>query len=347
FMLIVHFFQDAVESNISIALIFISFAFSGAVVGPVFTACGFTLYLNRRATLEAWDLEIALRQIQPPQRKFGHAIDAKDAVALMAPFIAALLFSLVLPVGQARAAEVVADNGKCEVPESTRLREATRKPDLNPEQAKIRAELAALYQSDELRTYSCAEHWTWKDSKDSKPEHGKLGKPPNLSWLATALQVFLIAVTIGLIAWLMYHFRDKFGGFGLTNSPRRATEIAGLDIRPESLPDDVPGEVMALWRQRRRREALALLYRATISRLVHDDGLKLEIGATEGDCSRLAERACHEGQLNKGRMTASAMVTQLWLRGAYADVWPDDLTMQDGCKTWGAEFPVETGRGRT
>lgn len=36
---------------------------AGCLVGPVFVATSFTLYLNRRASLEAWDLELSLRRM--------------------------------------------------------------------------------------------------------------------------------------------------------------------------------------------------------------------------------------------------------------------------------------------
>jgi len=235
---------------------------------------------------------------------------------------------------------------KCEIPDSIKMRDATRKPDLNPEQAKIRKELAALYDGDELRTYSCVEGWTLKNFSDAKPNPNASLKPWNLPWLASGLQVVLIAATIGLIAWLLYRYRDKFGGFGFAPTPRRATEIAGLDIRPESLPDDIPAEVLALWRRGLRREALALLYRATISRLVHDDGLQLSNGATEGDCTRAMERACRVGKLSAGRTETGAVVTQFWLRGAYAGLWPDEGTVAHACGTWRAEFATALRKGQ-
>lgn len=59
---------------------------AGAIVGPIYTACTFTLYLNRRATLEAWDLEIVLRQLRAPVRPAGARRVA--GVLLVAPLLA-------------------------------------------------------------------------------------------------------------------------------------------------------------------------------------------------------------------------------------------------------------------
>src|SRR5690606_22912206 len=41
------------------------------VWGPIYVACGFTLYLNRRTALEAWDIELVLRRLR--QRLIGSA----------------------------------------------------------------------------------------------------------------------------------------------------------------------------------------------------------------------------------------------------------------------------------
>src|SRR5690606_163265 len=38
---------------------------------PIYVACGFTLYLNRRTALEAWDIELVFRRLR--QRLTGSA----------------------------------------------------------------------------------------------------------------------------------------------------------------------------------------------------------------------------------------------------------------------------------
>ena len=83
---------------------------------------------------------------------------------------------------------------------------------------------------------------------------------------------------------------------------------------------------------------MALLYRATISRLVNDDNLPLDRGATEGDCLRTALQAHRRQQLAAGRLQATRSVTDLWLLAAYGDRWPDDATVAAGCAAWRQEF---------
>lgn len=343
FQLIGDMIAGKIANRTTIALIFLAFTFSGAVIGPVFTACGFTLYLNRRATLEAWDLEIALRQIQRPKLHAaesgpGSAGGKAGALGLLsAGLLAVLLAAAPGPAG--------AEEHPCPAPAWIKERDATRAPAQDAGQEKVRREIAELYASDDLRGYHCNKHWVWKPSDDvSQP---KPRTPLDLGFLPELLKIVCIALLIAGIAYLAYRFRDSFAGMLLPRARRRATEIAGLDIRPESLPDDVPGQVLALWRRGELRQALALLYRATISRLVHDDGLEIHAGATEGDCSRIAERAARGNTLSAGRLKAAAMATELWLRAAYAGRWPDEAAVADGCRLWAGEFDGRTSGGKT
>ncbi|MBV8636048.1 MAG: DUF4129 domain-containing protein [Burkholderiaceae bacterium] len=348
FRLIVDFFMGKTEKGIVISLIFLAYAFAGAVMGPVFTACGFTLYLNRRATLEAWDLEIALRQITAPKQHASEASLAKESksfAAGMLGLLAAGFLSLSLAAAPQPAQAAQAAAQKCDTPDWIKHREATRQPAQDAQQEQARRDIAAIYDTDELRGYVCNKHWVWKHSLDDKPQDFKPRKLPDLGFFPDLLKIVFIALLIAALAYLAYRFRDSFAGLVVPGVRRRATEIAGLDIRPESLPDDVPAQVLALWRKGELRQALALLYRATISRLVHDDGLEIHAGATEGDCSRLAERALKNNALSAGRLKAAAVATQLWLRAAYANRWPDEAAVAEACRVWGSEFDAGEARG--
>lgn len=326
-------------SSMILAVTFAAYAFAGGVIGPVYTACCFTLYLNRRATLEAWDIELKLRQIeQPAARKPS----TSSAAALLLPL--ALTLPLLLP-GPAEAAAL-----PCEPPkwftERIEKQAKSRGPDQDAEQARLRREVADLFVAEEFRGYVCEETWQRKNP-DKEPEKSPKPLPdlPDLSVLAEVIKIVLIAVAIGLIAWTFYRYRDRFPRFARSTAPRRATEIRGLDIRPETLPDDVAAAARELWAQGQRRAALALLYRATLSRLVHEDGLPLTHGATEGDCLRAACRAHAERKLDVVRLELATAATELWLNGAYGNRWPDSEAFAANCTKWHAHFGQQSSNG--
>lgn len=317
---------------------FAAYAFAGGIIGPVYTACCFTLYLNRRATLEAWDIEIMLRQIEPPAARKPRTATTG---ALLLPLALALTLFQPAP---SEAAESGPTALPCAAPkwiaERMEKQARSRGPDQNAEQARLRREVAGLFASEDLRGYVCEKTWRLKNSADDaqKPPSEPAPDLPDLTMLAQVIKVLLIAAAIGLAIWLLYRYRDKFPGFARAATPRRATEVRGLDIRPESLPDDVAAAAGRLWEQGQRRAALALLYRATLSRLVHEDGLPLTHGATEGDCLRLARRAHAEHKLDEARLQLTASITQLWLNGAYGGRWPADGTFADSCAQWRTRF---------
>ena len=312
-----------------------AFGLAVAIMTPIYTACCFTLYLNRRASLEAWDLELQLRQIRRPAqlRPRGRAGSALGALGTLAVLGAAALLSL------APAAEVWAKPGapanmdKCRKPAPPKI---GRGPDLGPEQARVRRDVDTIFASDDLRGYECHESWRWKKTAEKKKDPNT--KPIDLSVLAQLMKVVFIAALAGLVGWLLYRYRHTFPGFYASAPAQMATEVGGLDIRADSLPDDITASVRALWAAGQRRAALALLYRATLSRMVADNGLQLRQGNTEGDCLRLAAQSRKRGLLSEGRLAVASAATALWLGGAYGGRWPDDSAVAAGCAEWDAQF---------
>ena len=329
----------AADVDLLRVLMLLGCSVAGAVVGPIYTACTFTLYLNRRARLEAWDIELVLRQIVAPAARPARAL-----AALLAPLLLPVLLGVALlqpapaqaaaapaaaaasaapaPAAPAAAAET------CDLSDLRRVEPLARGDAADPGQAAVRASVDAIYARQDMRGYECARHWMLKDR--SKPEPAPL--PADWTLLAQILRAVFIAAALAAVSWLAWRYRDRLPAFKRTRA-RGATEVAGLDIRASSLPADVIGAVRALWHAHERRAALALLYRATLARLVEDDGLQLYVGATEGDCQRLARR-----QLRAERSAAVDAATGAWLGAAYGERWPGDAALEDLCTAWQAQF---------
>jgi hypothetical protein len=105
--------------------------------------------------------------------------------------------------------------------------------------------------------------------------------------------------------------------------------VAGLDLRPESLPDDVVAAARALWRDARCRDAMSLLYRGALAHLVNRHALRVPESATEGECVDRV-RAHHEGPL----VDDFAALTGSWQRVAYAHEAPPDERFAELCACW-------------
>jgi len=321
------------------ALLTAALCVGGAVMGPIYTACTFTLYLNRRATLEAWDLEIVLRQLRAPAARPS----ARQAAAFLmaAPLLAIALLGMPPPVQAADAAKQ-----DCAPPKDLVIESDGRGADLSPEQAQVRRQVDQLYAHEDLRGFRCAEEWELREPLPEKEKQKENLRPLLPRWLAAILAGVFKALAIGgaiaLVAWLLWRYAAPLRfNFEPAPAAKLATEVGGLDIREESLPDDVAGAVRSLWQQGQQRAALALLYRATLSRLVSQQSLKLHQGDTEGECLARARNANAAGALDHASLALADQATTLWLNAAYGARWPAADTVASLCSSWQAHFDRE------
>ena len=299
------------------------------LVEPFFSAAGFALYLNRRTMLEGWDLERAFRGL---------------AARLQ---VAGLLLLLALAGMSARAQEA-------EGPEApTALTAAELKVEAQP----LRPEDPARKQLEELLakdpdfahtrlSKTTHYHPTGKEPRwlralldalfgEHKPAQRRSSEPPPawLPVLAWVMKLLLIAGLIGLTLFLIYRFRNAWQGPTPTGEDYVPPEaLAGLDIRPESLPPDVAGEALLRFRMGDARGALALLYRGALVALIHGHRLEIAASATEGDCLRAASG------LGEGLRSALEALTSAWIRAAYLGETPEETAMASLCEHWRSAF---------
>jgi len=163
----------------------------------------------------------------------------------------------------------------------------------------------------------------------------------NLAWLGELMMWLLAAAVVGLLVWLLWTHRHSLairrtGGADDGRKKSAVRVVMGMEVSPESLPDDVANAVLALWRNGRHREALGLLYRAAISRLLHGGCVEIRESDTEGDCLRRVEIA--GGPAHPGYFRG---VTAAWTRLAYAGEPPADAEIEALCADW----PFDERRG--
>jgi hypothetical protein len=86
-----------------------------------------------------------------------------------------------------------------------------------------------------------------------------------------------------------------------------------LDINPDSLPADVGAAALSLLEAGRTREALSLLYRGSLSRVVHRFAVVVGESFTEGEALRAVGQ-----RLDQPRVQYFAALVALWQRVVYA-----------------------------
>lgn len=159
----------------------------------------------------------------------------------------------------------------------------------------------------------------------------RLGSMP--SWMGTVLTISFIALLLGVIGWLVWRYRHTLAHLVQEKGERKETKVArvvmGLDVSPETLPGDVPGTALKWWREGRHHDALCLLYRGAIARVIRGAGVEIQESDTEGDCLRRVDRAGERAHPRYFRGLTAA-----WMVIAYAGRRPADAEVEALCASW-------------
>lgn len=157
-------------------------------------------------------------------------------------------------------------------------------------------------------------------------------------WIAEVSRVLvwaIIALLVALLALYLVRFANTFKGERRDANTAAPTHVRDLDIRPESLPDDIGAAAWTLWERGEHRNALSLLYRGLLSRLVHEHAVPIRDSTTEGDCLALAER-----HLPTDRHAYITRLIRTWQRAVYGGEDPQGPEMRALCDEFAAALRV-------
>ena len=294
-------FNRGEESLVNQYLFNAAFVLAECVLEPFYIAAGFALYLSRRTALEGWDLEVAFKRM-------AARIDEQSRPPLPPPSLPgalALLLAGALALAAAMPGAAWAqqkdgddDDDDDEVPTmvapapvgavsaSPAVTAGAARP---PSKEKIAVQEAL--KSPEFAEFADEKTWQYRGPKAKQdgdlPKFGD-GFFRFLRFVGELLRGGIWVLAILVLGWLFTLLVRHFGWFkGAFKLDRAKPDVLfGLDLRPESLPDDVPAAARALLAAGDMRAALALLYRGSLSVLVHERDVEIQAGDTEGDCVR-------------------------------------------------------------
>ena len=276
---------------------------AASLVEPFYVTAGFALYLNRRAILEGWDIELALRRLEERLRASSGRIAAVLVLAVAASFA----------MSGTQPAFALDDNAKS-------ARDEIRKVLASPEFSQ---------QKEVTRWY-----YTGKSKEETKPTELPAFWRALSLLLAKGAEVVLWIGVVLLVAIALYYLRKFRPEPRLRNAPayRPPDALFGFDLAPESLPDDVAGTAQELARAGRLREALSLLYRGALSSLVHRHHLPFDPGDTEGECTLAVRMGLPASADYFSRLVGT------WQALAYAARRPDADSVERLCDEWRPHF---------
>ena len=147
-------------------------------------------------------------------------------------------------------------------------------------------------------------------------------------WLLGAAAVGVLLVF--LRRWIKLHADDVVGRAFVLPS-----HVRDLDIRPESLPDNIGLAARALWLRGEQRAALSLLYRGALSRLVHGHAVPIRAASTEGECVHIAARTLPEHS-----SAFFARLVSAWQVAVYGAHTPETASVLALCDEFDLQLPA-------
>ncbi len=282
-----------------------------AVIEPLYVAAGFALYLNRRAILEGWDVELALRRL-------AQRVTTARAVAPLACAAVALLAALSFGAADALAQR-----------------------DRPPEAA--REQIVEVLKDPDFQEWRDVLRWRYRaEPRPPAEESGGSAFFSNLvkllgqfaefgMWLLAAAGVVLALLAVRrFLPQLLEPREERY---------RPPDALFGLNVTPESLPDDPAGTALDLVAGGKLRDALSLLYRGALASLVHAHHVPLTEAHTEGDCVRAARAA-----LPREAAQYFERLVRVWQAAAYGGRMPAAEDAAELARRWAAHFSIPSAR---
>ncbi|OQA29738.1 MAG: hypothetical protein BWY57_03230 [Betaproteobacteria bacterium ADurb.Bin341] len=299
-------------------LIVLGYMAAETLVEPLYVASGFSLYLNRRSELEAWDIDLAFRRL-------AARLSEAAGAGMGAGFVVLLLCAGLLAVPE----PVHAEKASLAAP-------ATVAPS-RPKQV-IREILADPVFGREIEE----KRWKLRQDKEEKEEREPSGLDPYFDKLARMFESLVGGLRVvawivaGIVAAFLVYLIIRYREYWLPGGrekPLPPEFLFGLDVRPQSLPDDVVAAARAALAAGRVEEALSLLYRGALVVLIHRVQVEFRAGDTEGDCLYRVH-----GRLQFAAERYFRLLLEHWRHVAYARRVPPLPDLEALCSGWEEHF---------
>lgn len=327
--------------------------FALALVSPFYAVAGFALYINRRIELEGWDIEIRFRHLAArynqahSNKKSTSKSTAKKMLGTLVPALFVLGLMGTPQPSQAQVDDLEPDAIQSSASQSLAAQDA-------------KDTIVEVLSGEDFLRKEINSGWRFKQKERADGEESSgwfldaLANlldflSPFLKFIGSIFSVvpYVIWIIVALvIALVIYQFRDALASVGRRGGKEDDSTVPdvlfGLDLRKESLPDDVPSEVNQLWQQGKHREAIGLLYRATLSSLIHKFSFEFYDGYTEQECADIVKGK------KRGKLSDYVLrLTSTWQQLAYAHRLPADAKISELCAEWPQYFSegryLETG----
>ena len=322
------------EGSILLALNNVAYLIVISIMAPIYVAAGFALYITRRIKLEGWDIELGFKRMK--NRLENSTANTKPNNNSSNTILACvpLLISLLL----------------CPFVSSHSHAQETQ--NFNKGDTKNIIE-GVLNREDFGKTITKKE-WVFvgngvQDEEKEMPQWLK----DFFKWLfgnifeddvSVGFKVLEILIWLALAAFVIWLINKYSHWLNWVNLPTRTNKdksrsipnkILGMEMSQESLPDDVLAVFASLINNKKYRDALSLLYRASLSAIVHRGDIEIPASATEQECCKIVA-----SKRDKNESTFFRSLTHAWIMLAYAEHEPSEETLAGLQQGWCKHYAV-------
>ncbi|MCH9697934.1 MAG: DUF4129 domain-containing protein [Gammaproteobacteria bacterium] len=276
-----------------------------SIIAPFYVSAGFFLYINARTLLEAWDLEIAFKQMTQPGH-FGSSTSRVLCIVLTLGLVVAV-------ISPAKSFAVSREQAKQTITNVLEHEDFGKKETVT----------------------------TWEPIIEKHKDNREFSWPwlSNLEWLGGLLKMSGLVTIALLLIWLMMKIREYFDPSVFRRQSKKQETTKQLpdfllidDQQPE-LPSNPVAMVNELCNQGCYREALSLLYRVSLIQCIHQHQIEIPSSATENECLQLITQ--HNSPELKRYIS---VLTQTWQWLAWAGQMPSESTIRQLCANWHDHF---------
>ena len=174
---------------------------------------------------------------------------------------------------------------------------------------------------------------------ESDEPSSKSGNKVNFSLLFNIVEVLFWALAIGLIVYVLVKYHQQIRGLSsLFTSKKQVSQslpstMFGLDIKEESLPDDIIVSAKKHWSNGEARAAIALLLRASLIKLLNEHDCRFYDSDTEAECCFRIDK-----QAPKPLSQFMRSLVSVWQQIAYAHRIPSQDIFDSLCAQWQETF---------
>ncbi|VAW80057.1 hypothetical protein MNBD_GAMMA12-3263 [hydrothermal vent metagenome] len=281
------------------------------IIEPIYVACGFAQYINRRTYLEAWDIEIAFNHLAQRQVKKQYGAGKGLFSVVLSILIVSFMAISSEPsyaINDAQRDKLSLSESKMKIDKVLSRKEFSTTVEVKYREGDSEKSLSRLAANDDLNSFF------------------------NFN-LSEIVEVFLWLCLIGGVVVAVVFARRYINLHGYVKKNKPAVDpsdvILGFDLRPESLPTDIVDEAQKLWNSNNKPDAISLLYRAALVNFISQDGLQLLASATERDCLKIIEQ---HSSSQRSQLFKAIVIS--WENIAYAHQVPDDKSFNHLCHQW-------------